>query len=128
MVHYVYRESRLDSKEMDSSTKLLRFFKSIKKLPFIGSASNLVRIFLNLIQTRCFWSSCGQGEGTLCPHVPLVLTACCYVFLKACPKLDHMTHFHFHGNRFKCFKVAQRYFSAKTSNQRHCTNGKSFGI
>ena len=43
-------------------------------------------------------------------HVPLVLTASYFVFLKARPKLDHMTHFGFHGNRFRCFKVAQNSF------------------
>ena len=48
-------------------------------------------------------------------HVPLVLTAYCSVFLKACPKLDHMymTHFCFHGNHFRCFKVPQSLFSTK---------------
>ena len=36
-----------------------------------------------------------------------------FSFWKACPKLDHMTNFGFHGNRFKCFKVAQMYFLQK---------------
>ena len=58
--------------------------------------------------------------------VPLVLTAYYYVFLKACPKLDHMPHFGFHGNLFRCFKVAQDTFSTKTSYQRYCTNGIIF--
>ena len=46
-------------------------------------------------------------------HVPLVLTAYYYVFLKACPKLYHMTHFGFHGNHFRYFKVAQVFFLQK---------------
>ena len=61
---------------------------------------------LNPIQARLFWSSCGQGGHIVPPlenHVPLVLTAYCKVSLKACPKLDHMTHFGFHGNCFRCF-------------------------
>ena len=45
--------------------------------------------------------------------VPLVLTAYYYVFLKACPKLDHMAHFGLHGNCFRCFKVAQLSFFYK---------------
>ena len=49
-------------------------------------------------------------------------------FLKACPKLDHMAHFGFHINRFKCFKGGSNVFATKTSNQRHCTNGITFGI
>ena len=56
-------------------------------------------------------------EGHIVPnfqnHVPLLLTPYCLVFQKACPKLNHMIHVHLHGNRFKCFKVAQRYFYAK---------------
>ena len=58
-------------------------------------------------------------------RVPVVLTLYCLVFLKACQKLDDMTHFGFHGNCFKCFKLAQRYFSTKTSNTTHSTNGNS---
>ena len=47
-------------------------------------------------------------------RVPLVLTAYRQVFLKACPKLDHITHFGFHGNHVKCaFKVAQTSFPQK---------------
>ena len=46
-------------------------------------------------------------------YVPLVLTPYCLVFLKACPKLDHTTHFSFHGNCFRCFKVAQNSFVQK---------------
>ena len=58
------------------------------------------------------------GGGHIVPpfgnHVSLVLlTTYCLVFLKVCPKLDHMTHFRFHGHRFKCFKVAQSYFPTK---------------
>ena len=35
-------------------------------------------------------------------------------FLKACPKLDHMTHFGFHGNRVRCvFRMAQIFFLQK---------------
>ena len=46
-------------------------------------------------------------------HVPLVLRPYNLVFLKVCPKLGHMTHFGFHGNRLKCCKVAQIYFFYK---------------
>ena len=47
-------------------------------------------------------------------HFALVLIAYCLVFLKACPKLDHMTHFGFHDNRVMCvFKVAQIFFLQK---------------
>ena len=55
-----------------------------------------------------FLCSCGQA-GTLCPpppfenYVSLVLTAYYYIFLKACPKLHHVTHFGFHDNSFRCF-------------------------
>ena len=42
-------------------------------------------------------------------HAHLVLTAYCYVFLEACPKLDQMTNFGFHGKPFQvvlgCSKV-----------------------
>ena len=60
-------------------------------------------------------SSCGQGAhcAPFENHVSLVLTAYCKVFLKACPKLDHMTHFGFHGNCLGVFKVAQTLFSQK---------------
>ena len=95
----------------------------------------------NPIQARLFLGSCGQG-GTLCPlrpgghivppfenHVPLVLTAYCKVFLKACPMLDHMTHFGFHGNYVKCvLRWLKHLCSTKTSNQRYCTNCIIFGI
>ena len=47
-------------------------------------------------------------------YVPLVLTPYCLVFLKACPKLDHMMHFGFHGNHYECFKVTQSSFPTKT--------------
>ena len=61
--------------------------------------------------------------------VPLVLTAYYYVFLKACPKLDRMTHFGSHGNWFRCFlRWLKTLFSIKTSNQRRCTNDIIFGI
>ena len=61
-------------------------------------------------------SSCGQGAH--CPPfenlVTLLLTAYYEVFLKACPKFDHMTQFGFHGNRVWCiFKVAQIFISTK---------------
>ena len=46
--------------------------------------------------------------------VPLELTACYSVSLKACSKLDHMTHFGFHGNRFQRFSGGSKvFFSTK---------------
>ena len=51
-----------------------------------------------------------------------------FSFLNACPKLDHMAQVGFHGDRFKCFKVSQKSFSTKGSNQIHCTNGNSLVI
>ena len=81
------------------------------------TAMTLCNNTINPIQARFFCSSCGQGGGALCApfdnHVPLLLTPYCLVFLIACPKLDHMAHFCFHGNRFKGFKVAERYFFYK---------------
>ena len=63
------------------------------------------------IQARLFARSCGQGGAHCAPsenHILLALTSCWLIFLKACPRLDHMTHFGFHGNQVKCvFKVAQ---------------------
>ena len=61
------------------------------------------------------WKLCSSSTNTLL-----------FSFLKACPKLDHVIDFGFHSNRFKCFTVAQKYFSTKTSNQMNCTNRKRF--
>ena len=52
-------------------------------------------------------------------HVPVALTPYSKVLLKACPELDHMTHFGFQDNRLSVLiKVAQKYFSTKILNQR----------
>ena len=61
-------------------------------------------------------------------HVPLVLTACYLVFLKACPKRDHMIHFGSIATVLGVLRWLKTLFSTKTSNQRHCTNGIIFGI
>ena len=49
-----------------------------------------------------------MAKGYIVPplenHVPLVLTAYCFVFLKDCPKLDQMTHFRFYRNRLRWLK------------------------
>ena len=81
---------------------------------------------------QTFFGARVAREGHIVPpfenHVPLVLTPYCLVFLKACPKLNHMTHFGFHGNHLSVLMWLKGIFSTKTSNQRHCTNGNSFGI
>ena len=73
---------------------------------------------LNPIQGRLFFELLRPGGHIVLPfenHVPLVLTAYCEVFLKACPKLDHMTHFGFHGNWFRCFLGGSKlFFPTKT--------------
>ena len=71
----------------------------------------------------------GESIGTPFEnHVPLLLILSCLVFLKACPKLDHMTHFSFHGNRFSVLRWLKVIFYTKCANQRHCTNGIIFSI
>ena len=72
---------------------------------------------LNHIQARLFGVPVAR-EGHIVPpfenHVPLVLATYYSVSLKACPKLDHMTHFGFHGNHVRCvFEVAQTSFFFK---------------
>ena len=56
-------------------------------------------------------------EGVILPpfenRVPLVLTPYCLLFWKACPKLDHMTHFGFYGNHFKCLRLLKGIFLQK---------------
>ena len=82
---------------------------------------------LTLSRPGFFWARAAMPPFE--NHVPLVLTAYCWVFLKACPKLDHMTHFGFHGNHVRCVSRWLKYLiSTKTSNQRHCTNCIIFGI
>ena len=54
---------------------------------------------LTLSRPGFFLSSCGQGH-VVPPsenHVPPITIPYCLVFLKACPKLDDMTYFSFHG-------------------------------
>ena len=71
---------------------------------------------INPIQARLFIFA-PAARGHFVPpfenHVPLVLTAYFSVFLKACPKLNHMTHFGFHGNCLSVFKGPQKSFSKK---------------
>ena len=85
----------------DFDTKLLCMARPSSSNPLMSPLSQA----LNPIQARLFlllWPG-----GTLCPpfenNVSLVLTAYYSVFLKACPKLDHMPHFGFHGNCFRIF-------------------------
>ena len=56
-----------------------------------------------------FGTPVSRGWGEHCAshfekHVPLVLTAYCLVFLKACPKRNHMTQFCFHGYRLSILR------------------------
>ena len=70
----------------------------------------------NPTQARLFLELVAMGRHIVPPsenHVPLILTPYCLIFLKVCSMLDHLTHFGFHGNRFKCFKVALWYFFHK---------------
>ena len=55
-------------------------------------------------------------------HVPLAQTAHCLVFMKACQKLDHIIHFGFHGNRFKCIISVLRWLKCIFL-QKHQTKG-----
>ena len=72
-------------------------------------------VIVNPFQARLFWSSGGLGHN-VAPfenHVSLVLIAYYYVFLNACPKLDHMTHLGVQENRFRCFRCSKVFFSKK---------------
>ena len=75
---------------------------------------------LSPIQARLFGAPVARGH--IVPpfgnHGHLLPTPYSLVFLKAYRKLDYMTHFHFHGSRFKCLKVAQRYFFYKNLKQK----------
>ena len=62
----------------------------------------------NPILAMLFSLFCSCCQGAHCAtsfenYVALVLAAYYQVFLKACRKLDHMTHLGFHGARFRCF-------------------------
>ena len=76
--------------------------------------TNLEFTHLTLPRPGFFYS---EARGYIVPpfenHVPLVLTAYCKVFLKACPKIDHRTDFGFHGNRLGVLKVTQKSFLQK---------------
>ena len=67
---------------------------------------------INPIQARLFWNSCGQGAH--CAPFWKPCSSCTnsllFSFLKACPKLDQMTQFGFHGYRFKCFYGGSKVF------------------
>ena len=83
------KETKYNGKQADICTGL----EKKKKVSKAGS-------WLNPIQTRLFFAPVARGHivPSFENHVPLVLTAYYKVFLKACQKLHHMTHFGFHGN------------------------------
>ena len=70
---------------------------------------------LDPIQARPFFAPVARGHivPPIENQIPLLLTAYYYIFLKACPKLDHMTQFRFHSKTIKCFKVVQNIFLQK---------------
>ena len=82
-----------------------------------GYTSSLINLYPS--HYWLFWSSCGH-------HLTLVLTSYCSVFLKACPNLDHMTHFVVHGNHFQCFQVVQSSVFYKNLKPETLYTGQSF--
>ena len=74
---------------------------------------------INPIKAKIVYAPVAMGHNVPPFENPgsLVLMAYCQVFLTAFPNLDHMAHFGFYGNCFRCFlRWLKTLISTETSN------------